>query len=86
MGGIIFSPGSAATIREIFQDAEQNHYKTLGASSPMIFLGKKFYAKDVPVYSFLEDLLKNERYKGLSLSITDDCDEIIDEILKFKIG
>ena len=86
MGGIIFSPGSAGTIREIFQDAEQNHYKTLGASSPMIFLGKKFYAKDVPVYSFLEDLLKNERYKGLSLSITDDCDEIIDEILKFKIG
>ena len=27
-GGIIYSPGSAGTIQEIFQDAAQNHYAT----------------------------------------------------------
>lgn len=84
MGGIIFSPGSAGTIREIFQDAEQNHYKTLGSSSPMVFLGRDFYAQEVPVYGFLEDLVKNERYKDLVLSVTDDCDEVIEEILNFR--
>ena len=36
--GLIFAPGSAGTIQEIFQDATQNHYATTGVSSPMVFL------------------------------------------------
>ncbi|MBO5824914.1 MAG: hypothetical protein J6Q93_08180, partial [Prevotella sp.] len=38
-GGIIYSPGSAGTMQEIFQDAVQNHYLSFGYASPMIFLG-----------------------------------------------
>ena len=39
--GIIFSPGSAGTTQEIFQDATQNHYATFGTISPMVFLSKE---------------------------------------------
>ena len=80
-GGIIYSPGSAGTIREIFQDAEQNHYKTLGVSSPMVFLGVDFYTKDLPVFKFLQELLCTERYKNLDLYLSDDVDEIIEALL-----
>ena len=82
-GGIIYSPGSAGTLQEIFQDAAQNHYQTFGASSPMVFLGVEHYTKTVPVYPLLEDLLARGKYKGLLLSITDDKDEVIDTILSF---
>ena len=37
-GGIIYTPGSAGTLQEIFQDAVQNHYLSFGYASPMIFM------------------------------------------------
>ncbi|MCF0175652.1 MAG: hypothetical protein HUJ94_02325 [Bacteroidales bacterium] len=85
MGGIIFTPGSAGTVREIFQDAEQNHYRTLGHESPMVFLGTSFYRKEVPVYGFLQQMLNHERYKHLLLSITDDENLIIKTIMDFRL-
>ena len=82
-GGIIYSPGSAGTMQEIFQDAAQNHYVTYGCSSPMVFLGKEFITREVPVYPLLEDLLARGKYKGLLLSVTDEAEEAIDAILSF---
>ena len=82
-GGIIYSPGSAGTIQEIFQDAAQNHYETEGYSSPMVFLGKEFFSQEVPVYPLLEDLLARGRYRSLLLSITDEPEEAIEKILSF---
>ena len=82
-GGIIYSPGSAGTLQEIFQDAAQNHYQSLGYPSPMVFLGKDYYSKDVPVFPMLENLLEQGFYKSLLLSITDDADEAISNILSF---
>jgi len=81
LGGIVFSPGSAGTVREIFQDAELNHYKTLGTVSPMVFLGKEFYTKEIPIYSFLDGLLETERYKNLKLYITDEAAEVVDILM-----
>ena len=83
-GGIIYSPGSAGTFQEIFQDAAQNHYETFGPSSPMVFLGADYYTREVPIYPLLEDLLARGKYKGLILSITDDKDEAIERILSYS--
>ena len=36
--GIVYLPGSAGTLQEVFQDAAQNHYRTVrGIFSPMVF-------------------------------------------------
>ncbi|MBR5656131.1 MAG: hypothetical protein IKW98_05545 [Prevotella sp.] len=83
-GGIIYTPGSAGTLQEIFQDAVQNHYLSFGFSSPMIFLGKEFWTKEMPVYSLLDSLMQNGKYKNLLLNVTDDSDEIIAELMKFR--
>ena len=82
-GGIIYSPGSAGTIQEIFQDAAQNHYETFGTPSPMIFLDKAFFTKEVPIYPLLEDLLSRKKYRGLLISVTDDPQEVIDTLMSF---
>ena len=83
-GGIIYSPGSAGTLQEIFQDAAQNHYRTCGDPSPMVFLGVDYYTKEIPVYPLLEELLEKGRYNGLILSITDDKEKVIENILNFS--
>lgn len=79
-GGIVYSPGSAGTMQEIFQDAVQNHYLSFGYSSPMIFLGKDFWTKEMPVYTLMEHLLQKGRYKNLMLLLTDSVDDIVEII------
>lgn len=79
-GGVIYSPGSAGTMQEIFQDASQNHYLSFGCSSPMVFLGVDFYTKEMPVYTFLQELSAKGKYKNLILSITDSIDEVINAL------
>lgn len=81
LGGVIFSPGSAGTIQEIFQDAAQNHYKTMGVVSPMIFFDKTYWTKTKPVYPVLHALAQGYEYAEL-LSITDDPDEVLDSIMR----
>ncbi|MBN1207691.1 MAG: hypothetical protein JXB05_22695 [Myxococcaceae bacterium] len=75
-GGIIYSPGSAGTIQEIFQDACQNHYNTVGVVSPMIFLGREFWTRTRPIYPLLEQLARGQEYARY-LRITDSLEEIV---------
>lgn len=83
-GGVIFAPGSAGTLQEIFQDAALNHYESVGQSGPMVFLGEEYYTKEIPVYPLLESLCEKGAYKGLLLSITDSNDEVINTIMSFS--
>ncbi len=83
-GGIIYTPGSAGTMQEIFQDAVQNHYESFGFASPMIFLGTEFWTKEMPVYPFLQQLVAMGKYKNLQLTLTDDFDEVANELEKFR--
>ena len=82
-GGVIYSPGSAGTMQEVFQDAAQNHYKTFGFASPMIFLGREHWTRTMPVYPLLEQLQREGRYKNLLLSLADTAEEVASEILEF---
>ena len=83
-GGIIYTPGSAGTMQEIFQEAAQNHYLSFGFSSPMIFLGSQFWTEEVPAYPLLQKLIENGKYKNLSLTLTDDSEEIIQKLVAFQ--
>ncbi|MBQ9659730.1 MAG: hypothetical protein IJV37_00495 [Bacteroidales bacterium] len=83
VGGIIFTPGSAGTLQEIFQEAAQDHYLSVDVSSPMAFFGVDFFCKDIPVYPFLQDMMARGKYKQLLLSISDDPEEVVREILSF---
>ena len=75
-GGIIYTPGSAGTLQEIFQEAVQNHYLTFGYASPMIFMGKQFWTEDVPVWPLIMDLVDKGRYKNLILCLTDEVADV----------
>jgi len=83
-GGIIYTPGSAGTLQEIFQEAVQNHYLTFGFANPMIFLGKRFWTEEIPVYPLLEYLMETGKYRNLLLTLTDDIDEAVATLQAFN--
>ncbi len=74
--GIVFAPGSAGTIQEIFQDATQNHYGTSGLVSPMVFFQRAYWTEEKPVFPLLRDLAKGRPYGGL-LTVQDEPDAIV---------
>ena len=82
-GGIIYAPGSAGTMQEIFQDAAQNHYLTCGYESPMIFLGKEYWCNEIPVYPLLKELHGKGCYRNLLLTLTDHATEAVNAIMEF---
>ncbi len=76
-GGVIYAPGSAGTIQEIFQDAAQNHYKSYLIASPMIFLNSYFWGIEKPVYPLLKQLAVGYEYSEM-IQIFDTEDEIVE--------
>ncbi len=74
--GVIFTPGSAGTVQEIFQDATQNHYSSFGPPSPMVLLGRDYWINQLPVWALLERLAERHDYRDL-IVLTDDVDEVV---------
>ena len=79
--GLIFAPGSAGTIQEIFQDATQNHYATTGVSSPMVFLNSDYWTKEKPIYPLMKQLAQGYDYERL-IAIFDDVNPVVEYIEK----
>jgi predicted Rossmann-fold nucleotide-binding protein len=74
--GIVFAPGGAGTMQEIFQDAAQNAYKVFGRSS-MVFLDRQHYCADTGLYPALQRQAERLGFADL-LSVADEPAEILD--------
>jgi predicted Rossmann-fold nucleotide-binding protein len=74
--GIVFSPGSAGTTQEIFQEATQNHYATFENISPMVFLSKERYTKETAIWPCLNDLAEGRDYHRY-LCLSDEVEEVV---------
>ncbi len=74
--GIVFAPGAAGTIQEIFQDAAQNRYAVTGEVSPMVFLDRRFWSDEKPVYPLLRNLAEGFQYEKF-LTAVDTAEEAV---------
>jgi predicted Rossmann-fold nucleotide-binding protein len=75
--GVIFAPGSAGTVQEVFMDACQNHYGTFKVISPMVFLGERYWSETLPVRPLLEALAGERKYADY-LAFVDSPVEALD--------
>ena len=55
-GGIVFLPGAAGTVQEIFQDACENYYAEPDARAPMVLVGARVLDRQLPAWPLLEAL------------------------------
>ena len=74
--GIVFAPGGAGTMQEIFQDAAQNAYRTFGRS-PMAFLDARHYCAETGLYPALVRQGERLGFADL-LSVGDEPEELLD--------
>lgn len=55
-GGIVFLPGAAGTVQEIFQDACENYYGAPETLTPMVLVGRDHWERRYPTWPMLRSL------------------------------
>lgn len=73
--GVVFAPGSAGTMQEVFQDATQNHYGTFDHISPMVFLNREHYLEN-GVFPTLKKQAGDRQYARF-LALAEEPDEVV---------
>jgi len=93
--GFVFTQGSAGTLHEVFQDAEQNFYAAGGEAagesvfSPMVFLDTEYWTATLPVQQLMTSLFATAtpavkmRFNELVL-VTDDIREAAEHLDRFE--
>ncbi len=78
-GGVVFAPGRAGTVQEIFQAATKAFYLSDGPSGPLVFLDATFWTDTIPVRLLLAPLLASSPHGDLSelIHVTDDVSEAV---------
>lgn len=54
--GIVFLPGAAGTVQEIFQDACENYYADESSLAPMVLVGVEYWTRTLPAWPLLRAL------------------------------
>ena len=81
--GVVYAPGSAGTVQEVFMDAAQNHYVTFGAVSPMVFLNTAYWTREKPVYPLLTALAADRPYARM-LALCDEVEAVVRFIVEHE--
>ncbi|HYO40562.1 MAG TPA: Rossmann fold nucleotide-binding protein [Nocardioidaceae bacterium] len=74
--GIVFLPGRAGTVQEVFQDACENYYAETAQVAPMVLVGVDYWTREIPVWPLLGALAAGRDMEG-SIHLVDDPTEVV---------
>lgn len=77
-GGVVFLPGAAGTVQEIFADATDNYYGDEPAL--MVLVGGDYWRTQLPAWPLLETLAAGRRMKDLVV-LVDSVDEAAEALM-----
>ncbi|MGX5715084.1 LOG family protein [Arthrobacter sp. MAHUQ-56] len=79
-GGIVFLPGAAGTVQEIFQDACENYYGAREKVAPMVLVGRRHWEEEYPAWPMLRSLAAG-RAMADCIFLVDSVEEAV-EVLR----
>jgi predicted Rossmann-fold nucleotide-binding protein len=75
--GIVYLPGSAGTVQELFQDACENYYAEDLARAPMVLLGREHWTRTHPAWPLLRSLADSAGFSS-RVSLVDSWEEAVE--------
>ncbi len=72
--GIVFLPGAAGTVQEVFQDACENYYADPASIAPMVLVGRHHWTDQLPVWPLLQALAR-DRGMADHVHLVDDVEQ-----------
>ena len=83
-GGVVFLPGAAGTVQEVFQDACENYYAAPDLVAPMVLVGTAHWTETVPAWRLLRALAEARGF-GHAVALVGSIDEAAGFILNCGI-
>ena len=75
--GIVFLPGAAGTVQEVFQDACENYYADESSVAPMVLVGRRYWTEDLPAWPLLQALARGRSMES-EVHLVDTLEEAVD--------
>ena len=72
--GVVFLPGAAGTVQEVFQDACENYYADESSVAEMVLVGRTYWTETLPAWPLLESLSRGRPMED-RVHLTDTVDE-----------
>ncbi|MEU3840589.1 LOG family protein [Streptomyces sp. NPDC028635] len=72
--GVVFLPGAAGTIQEIFDNATPNYYESRGEATPMVLVDRAHWTERLPAWPLLESLAR-DRSMASRIALVDRIEE-----------
>ncbi|MFE9398977.1 LOG family protein [Streptomyces flavidovirens] len=73
-GGVVFLPGAAGTVQEIFDNATPNYYESHGEPTPMVLVNRAHWTEKLPTWSLLQSLAKGRAMES-RIALVDTVEE-----------
>lgn len=79
--GLVFLPGAAGTVQEIFQAACANYYTGATGVTPMVLVGREYWTEQVAVWDLLGALAEGRAF-GACLNLVDSAEEVLPALVQ----
>lgn len=83
--GVVFLPGAAGTVQEIFDNATPNYYGSRGDPAPMVLVDRAHWTERLPAWPLLE-ALAGDRPMAARIELVDSIDEAPDALARLTKG
>ncbi|WP_399889639.1 LOG family protein [Streptomyces sp. BBFR51] len=72
--GVVFLPGAAGTLQEIFDNATPNYYESRGEPTPMVLVDREHWTRTLPAWPLLTSLAKGRAMES-RIALVDRIEE-----------
>ncbi|MDC0770311.1 LOG family protein [Streptomyces sp. HD] len=72
--GVVFLPGAAGTVQEIFDNATPNYYESRGEPTPMVLVDRTHWTEKLPTWPLLQSLARDRSMES-RIALVDRIEE-----------
>ncbi|MET9697573.1 Rossmann fold nucleotide-binding protein [Streptomyces sp. NPDC006529] len=83
--GVVFLPGAAGTVQEVFDNATPNYYGSRGEPAPMILVDREHWTERLPVWPLLRSLAAGRPMES-RIALVDSVEEVPAVLASFVQG
>jgi predicted Rossmann-fold nucleotide-binding protein len=73
--GVVFLPGAAGTVQEVFDNATPNYYESRGEPTPMVLVDRAHWTRRLPAWPLLQSLAQGRSMQA-RIALVDRIEEV----------
>lgn len=81
--GVVFLPGAAGTVQEVFDNATPNYYESRGEPTPMVLVDRAHWTERLPAWPLLTSLAR-ERSMESRIALVDSVAEVPEALARLS--